>query len=59
MSVLILTTHRSALCSVIFNIAEVDFPENWKNSIIEIGDRLRAGDETLLISGLLSLKNIL
>jgi hypothetical protein len=59
MSLLTLTIHRSALCSIIYNIAEVDFPENWKNSINEIGERMKAGDETLLMSGLMGLKNIL
>ena len=24
---------QSAFCSVIYNIAQVDFPENWKNCI--------------------------
>lgn len=26
-------TVQSAFCSVVYNIAQVDFPENWKNSI--------------------------
>lgn len=32
---------QSAFCSVIYNIAEVDFPENWKNSVQEVGDRIK------------------
>ena len=26
-------TIQSALCNVIYNIAQVDFPENWRNSV--------------------------
>jgi len=45
---------------VIFNIAEVDFPENWKNSIQEVGDRVKQsiGNEQALVSGLMALKEI-
>ena len=51
---------RSAFCNVIYNIAQVDFPENWRNSIQEIADRLKGGsqNEALLISGLMALKQI-
>lgn len=35
-------TIQSALCNVIYNIAQVDFPENWKSSVQEVGDRLKA-----------------
>ncbi len=53
-------TIQSALCSAIFNIAQVDFPENWRNSIQEIGERIKqsVGQENLLISGLLALRQI-
>ena len=52
---------QSALCSVIYNIAEVDFPNNWKNSIQEVGDRIKQSisNEGALISGLLALKQIM
>ena len=45
---------------MIYNIAEVDFPENWRSSIAEIGDRIKlsTSQEPLLISGLLALKQI-
>lgn len=45
---------------MIYNIAQVDFPENWRNSIQEIADRLKGGsqNEALLISGLMALKQI-
>jgi hypothetical protein len=45
---------------VIYNIAQVDFPENWKNCIQEIGDRIKqsVAQEPLLISGLMALKQI-
>ncbi len=33
--------NRGAFSSVIYNIAQVDFPENWKNSIQEVGDRIK------------------
>lgn len=54
-------TIQSALCSVIYNIAQVDFPENWKSSVQEVGGRLKtslAQDERVVISGLLALKQI-
>lgn len=44
--------------SIIFNIAEVDFPENWKGAFPEIEMRLKAADEGIQISGLTALKNI-
>jgi len=52
--------YRSAICSVIYNIAQVDFPENWGNSIQEIGDRIKqsVAQEHILISGLLALRQI-
>jgi hypothetical protein len=45
---------------VIYNIAQVDFPENWRNSIQEVGDRIKVSvsNEPILISGLLALKEI-
>ena len=45
---------------MIYNIAQVDFPENWRNSIQEVADRLKGGsqNEALLISGLMALKQI-
>jgi hypothetical protein len=51
---------QSALCSVIYNMAQVDFPENWKNAVQEIGERIRIStqNEGMLISGLLSLRQI-
>lgn len=49
---------RSALCSVIYNIAEVDFPERWSTSVQEVADRLKAQSEPAVISGLMALKQI-
>jgi hypothetical protein len=41
-------------------MAQVDFPENWKNAVQEIGERIRIStqNEGMLISGLLSLRQI-
>ena len=50
---------RSAFCNVILNIAEVDYPENWKNSIHELTERLKSSDETLIIAGLLGLSHVI
>ena len=51
---------QSAFCSVIYNIAQVDFPEGWKNSVQEVGDRIKVSvsNEAILISGLMALKEI-
>ena len=43
---------------MIFNISEVDFPENWSTSVNEIAQRLKSTDESHLISGLLALRQI-
>lgn len=43
---------------MIFNIAEVDFPESWGNSVQEIADRLKSQNEAAVISGLLALRQI-
>lgn len=45
---------------MIYNIAQVDFPQNWKNSIQEVGDRIKQSisNEPILISGLMALKEI-
>lgn len=53
-------TIQSALCSAIYNIAQVDFPENWRTSINEIGERIKQStrQESLLLSGLLALRQI-
>ena len=44
---------------MVFNIAQVDFPQQWRHSIDEIAQRLRSGNEQLAISGLTALKNIM
>lgn len=43
---------------MIFNIAEVDFPENWGNSVQEIAQRLKSQNEAAIISGLMALRQI-
>lgn len=43
---------------MIFNIAEVDFPESWANSVHEIAERLKSQNEAAVISGLLALRQI-
>ena len=45
---------------MIYNIAQVDFPENWRSSIQEVGDRIKmsVSNEPILISGLMALKEI-
>lgn len=43
---------------MIFNIAEVDFPESWRNSVHEIAERLKSQNEAAVISGLLALRQI-
>lgn len=41
-------------------MAQVDFPDNWKNCTQEIGERIKQSvhQENILISGLLALKQI-
>lgn len=50
---------QSAFENIIFNIAECDYPENWKSAISEIEGRLKSGNEVAQISGLTALKEIL
>lgn len=44
---------------MIFNIAEVDFPERFQNCFPEIDGRLKSNSETYIISGMKALLNIL
>jgi len=54
-----ITVYRSAFCNVIFNIAEVDYPDRWPGAIEEVAGRLKSNDENILISGLPALNNII
>jgi hypothetical protein len=51
---------QSALCSAIYNMAQVDFPENWANSVTEMGERIKQSmaNEGILMSGLLALRQV-
>lgn len=51
--------YRNAFENIIYNIAEVDFPDQWQQSLGEIEGRLKQSDENLLISGLTALKNVM
>ena len=44
---------------IVYHIAENECPDNWPNALQEIHNRLTSQNESLLISGLLSLKNII
>ncbi len=45
---------------MIYKIAQVDFSENWKNSIQKLGDKIKEGvkNEPIMISGLMALNEI-
>eukprot|EP00347_Sterkiella_histriomuscorum_P021385 403334157 len=52
-------TIQSAFQNIVYNIAQVDFPENWSVAIPEIDNRLKSGNENSQISGLIALKQVM
>lgn len=45
--------------NIIFNIAQVDFPDHWPTCIGEIQARLNSGNEGALVAGLSYLKRVM